>query len=393
MKKFILLGILMVMVLLSGPTVYGADLRGAEEVKLPDGETVRDDLYVAGGAVTLSGNVVGDVLSAGGDVSILGETAGNLMVAGGNVIVSGGVGGDALIIGGDVTVLGFVRDDLRIAGGNVQVSNAVGGDIVAAGGVVHLVSGATVSRDVVVFGGQTTIDGTINGDVTVYGGELRINGTILGTLDVKVSDSLVIGKDAVINGGTYKSAKEAQIAEGATVRGELVFEEIEIKDRAGASFGSFFGVGITTIALMMLVVALIAVYATTDGMKRIVGDVQSHFWKNTGIGFVALVVAPILSLVLLLTFIGMPLGFLLGFSYMTAFLGAKLITSVVIGAIALKLALRSEEIRMDWLTAIVGVVVLLALMLIPLIGFLVVFVVFLATAGAVIRMLRDRLWS
>jgi len=381
------------MILFSGSVVYGADLRGAEEINLPKTDTIRDDFYAGGGLITISGNVVGDALIAGGDVSVFGETAGDLIVAGGNVIASGGVGGDALIAGGDVTVLGSVRDDLRIAGGNVQISNVVGGDVVAFGGVVHLVSGATVSQDVVIFGGQTTIDGTVSGSLTVYGGELKINGTVLGTLDAYVSEGLYIGNSANIRGGTYESAKEAKIANGATVRGELVFKEITKKETSYASIGSFFGVGITTLALMMLTVALIVVYATKSGAIRLVQNIQDNFWKNVGIGFIALIVTPILSFILLVTFVGMPLGFLLGFSYVTVLLGAKLVTSVVIGALALKFAFRTGDIRMDWFTAIVGVVVLLALMLIPIIGFVLVFIMLLATLGGIVFMLRDRLWS
>lgn len=386
------LGVLLFVAVFGTATVYGATFEGGEEFALPERETVRDDLYVGAGVATLSGNVIGDLLIAGGEVTVLGEVSGNLIGAGGNVTVSGGVGRDALVAGGDVNILGFVRDDLRVVGGNVQVANAVGGDVVAAGGVVHLVSGATVSGDVVVFGGLTTIDGTVTGDVRVEGGELRINGTILGSLDAKVQDGLMIGDGANIGGGVYESAKEAEIDEGATVRGELTFEEVTRSD-APPTGEKILGFGVTTMALMLLVVALILVYAAKDGTRSVVSHVARSFWKSVGVGFVALIILPILAFILLITLIGMPLGFLLGLGYMTVLLAAKLATSVVIGALAIKLATRSDDIRLDWVTAIVGVVVLLALMLIPVIGFLASFILFLATFGSVLHLLKNRLWS
>jgi hypothetical protein len=43
-----------------------ADLRQGGELTIPTGETINDDLYVAGGTITVNGNVNGSVLVAGG---------------------------------------------------------------------------------------------------------------------------------------------------------------------------------------------------------------------------------------------------------------------------------------------------------------------------------------
>ena len=392
MNKYTTGGIILMVLMFSFTTAYGATFYGGEEYTLPKTESVKNDIYVGAAVTTISGNVLGDSLIGGGEVTILGETGGNLLTVGGTVISSGGVGGDALVAGGDVKILGFVRDDLRIVGGNVAVSNAVGGDVVALGGVVHLVSGATVAGDVVLFGDIITIDGTINGNVYAKGRELRINGTVRGTIDAEAKEKFIIGDRAVLTGGgTYSSKTEAEISETAKIQKELLFEKIIFTDKT--PIRSFFKAGMMVFGSMLLLMALLAVYFSREGVKKLVSQTISLFWKNAGIGFIALVMFPILVIVLLFTIIGLPLGLLIGFGYITTLIATKLLISVVIGALAIKLATRSDDYRFDWLTAVVGVITLLALLLVPVIGYVIVFVVFLATFGSMLQIVRERLWS
>ena len=111
-----------------------AELRAGNQPLIATGETVREDVYIAGGSVSSAGVVAADLIAAGG-----------------NVLVRGNVGADLAAAGGSVTVLGNVADDVRAVGGNLLLQGAIGGDAVLAGG-------------------QITVGGKIAGDLLVGGG-------------------------------------------------------------------------------------------------------------------------------------------------------------------------------------------------------------------------------
>jgi cytoskeletal protein CcmA (bactofilin family) len=182
---------------LAGPAAAG-DYRTGDAVTIGAGETVSDDLYVAGQTVTIEGTVDGDVTVAAGTVAVRGQVNGSLNVGGGTVDVPGSVQGA-----------------LRAMGGTVRIGGSVGRDVVVSGGTVTIDSGATVTGDVAGGAGTLTIAGAVAGDVYVGAGTLEVTGRVEGMLDVSVG-SLTIGPQAVIVGEvTYTSSREAAIASGA----------------------------------------------------------------------------------------------------------------------------------------------------------------------------------
>src|SRR5256885_6353705 len=72
--------------------------RGGENVAFS--ETIQDDLYIAGGTVTVTGAVDGDVTAAGGTVTVMGRVSGALLVAGGTVEIGGFCGPRNFAAGG-----------------------------------------------------------------------------------------------------------------------------------------------------------------------------------------------------------------------------------------------------------------------------------------------------
>lgn len=68
-----------------------AEVRTGPGAQVAAGETVDDDLYLAGGAVVIAGTVNGDVVAMGTSVNVTGRVNGNLFAFGQTVSVSGKV--------------------------------------------------------------------------------------------------------------------------------------------------------------------------------------------------------------------------------------------------------------------------------------------------------------
>jgi cytoskeletal protein CcmA (bactofilin family) len=230
------------MSLILAGSAAAADFRGADRVDVTTDETIEEDLYIAAGQTVIDGRVDGDLTVASGTVEVRGTVAGSLNSAGGTVTVTGSVEGAVRSMGGNVTVSGTIGRDLVLAGGNVDITSSasIGGDV----------AGAT---------GNLRIDGTVEGDVLAAVGELTINGTVGGDVDANLG-RLRIGATAVIGGNIlYTSERDAEIAEGAQVSGEVQRRD---RERAGfqsllpdnvltASIGAFLGLLVLGWGLMV----------------------------------------------------------------------------------------------------------------------------------------------
>ena len=190
--------------LLTAAPVAAGDFRGDDSVNVAADETVDDDLYVGAGTVSIAGTVNGDATVAAGTVSVTGTVNGSLNVA-----------------GGTVDVLGEVTGAVRVSGGTVRVAGSVGRDLVLFGGSATVDSGAVIGGDLAGGTGTLTVVGTVEGDLLAGSGTIELVGTVNGSVEVGVG-TLTVAPSAVVGGDiTYTSDREANIADGAQVGGEV----------------------------------------------------------------------------------------------------------------------------------------------------------------------------
>lgn len=363
------------------PTVsIATELKAAREYTLQKDVVSQGDLYVAAQA-----NV------------IAGEVAGDLAVAGANILITGTVEGDLFAGGGTVNVLGDVGDDIRAAGGTIMIGKNVGGDVVAAGGVVHIISGATVAGDVLVAAGQLIIDGAVSGTVQVAGGEVVINGSVGKSVVIRKNERVSLGKNAVIGGDlAYKAFNAAEIAEGATIKGETKFEKIErptrIDKRAGAVMAGLIGVMVLLRLVAMIFVTVLGIFLFKKTAQSLTKSVADHFGMEMLRGFVVMVVIPFAILFMLISVIGIGLGIASALAYMLLIMIAKVFTGILFGAVIMKIFKKTKEYDVSWQTATIGVVAIQVLSLVPIVGWVIVALFFLASAGGASMMIYQKMW-
>ena len=219
-----------------------------------------DDIYIAGGSVDVSGDVIGDGLVVGGDVSVRGNISQDITTA-----------------GGSVDVIGVIGDDVRVAGGDVSISSRIGDDLVAAGGLVKVLSDSTIAGDAVIAAGSIIMSGTVSGDLKVVGEELYLNGPVNGDVIIRYAKDITFGDDAIIAGSlTYASDEELTIPEGLTIGGEITrtespFNKFEKKDAK-----KFMGFLVFGKFIIMLVTALLAVLV----FKKILSSCRTGWTKE-----------------------------------------------------------------------------------------------------------------
>jgi hypothetical protein len=122
--KFVL-GLLASLLLLSFtvPSVLAADFREGDNIVIAADEVINDDLFVGGQTVEINGIVNGDVLAGAQTVTINGEINGTLLVGGTELIINGTVNGNIFAGGAKIVIApqAQVSESVFIGGTAIEV--------------------------------------------------------------------------------------------------------------------------------------------------------------------------------------------------------------------------------------------------------------------------------
>ncbi len=351
-------------------SVFASTIEAGKSIYIPSNQTLSGNTYLAGGEVTVSSQAPKDLVASGG-----------------RVIVNAPVWGDALLAGGTVDILDTVAGDVRVAGGQVSISAPIGGDLIVLGGAVTVNSGAPVSGDVVVVGGSITLNASVAGSVRTYGGEVMIDASIKGPVIMQVANQVSFGPNTKLSGSlAYVAPKEAHVAEGADLGGSINFMRRDVPGAGDAD--EFAGVVLSTIGVIVLIkfvslllAALVVTLTFKNYSLELARNAYRSFWKSAGVGFMVLVVGPVAALMFAISLVGLYLSFIIWALYGFVLLVAGIYACIFTGSLLARLI--RKEVRVSWKWTVLGTVVFTIISFIPVVGWIVVFLVFLASLGVV----------
>lgn len=352
--------VVLVLLMIVAPT-WGTEFKSGSTVSIPSGSTVPDDLFAFAQNVDVSGTIDGDLVASGGSLTLSGTTT-----------------QDAIVGGGQVTITGRVGRNLLAAGGNLQVSGPVSNNAVIAGGTVTLSSKGSVGRDLTASGGNLRVEGSVARNLNAGGGQVTINGKVGGNVMAN-AQTLSIGPNAVIQGDlVYKSAKKADIAPGAQIRGRTIYHPITpTHRRARPVMKALFWVG-SFLAMFLVGILLIALApaAAAGSADRMI----SRPWISLLIGFIILVVMPVAIAIIFATLIGIPLALILLAAYLIMLYIARAYAAIGIGRwILARFGSPNASLYLDLL---VGLIILWLLTAIPFVGWFIGLLALLFGLGA-----------
>ncbi|MCX7622515.1 MAG: polymer-forming cytoskeletal protein [Thermomicrobium sp.] len=332
---------------------HAAELLAGSSPTVGVDQRIDDDLYVAGNAIDISGEVTRDVFAAGSMVTIAGR-----------------VGGDVTAAGGLLRGSGPIVGSLRAAGSMLEVTGPVGWDLVAVGvGTATVGRTATIAHDVAVLEvGTLTIEGTVRGSVRGSVGTLVVAGRVFGDIDVE-ADRVEIRDGARIDGALrYRSPQPATIAPGARIDGRREYTPTTRAQGEPRTALERALDWIMTVLLRLawaLVTGTLLVLALPRQTVRAAEALrQAPLWSLLW-GAAILVLVPLLVLVLALTVVGLPAAlFLLGIYVAVLYVSQILVGIALVRSVPL--VPRSERRLPLWLTMAVGTTVVLWFRLLPI---------------------------
>jgi len=364
MRKYLLS--LVAVVLLVPAFGLAADIRSAEVITK---EETPKNLYLAGENPTVDANIQGDLVVAGGTVTVNGNVEQGVLAAGGTLVLNGSVG-----------------QSVRVAGGTVTIESAVGGDLVVFGGDVILGTKSVVKGDVLVFGGTVAMKGSVLGNVKVsYVGDMTLSGSVAGNVELARVGTLKLDSNANVGGDLkYSSTTEGDISSDAKVGGNVEYTKITNtqmkRSDASGKFGSLlFG------AIMAFVTLLVFIKLVPKFAGKVVAEAQVSIWSKMGVGFLAMFVTPIVMFLLLITLVGWGVMGYLGLVYVTLFALTGSLSALLAGSFVWKYLRKEKANVLNWKTAGIGVLIMMALKLLPIVGWVGGFLLALVVYGTLVN--------
>ncbi len=270
----------------------------------------------------------------------------------------------------------------------VKSGDTVDGDVVVFGGVVLIEEGATVNGSVVVFGGTLTVNGVVNGDVVLVGGAGALGGksVIDGSLSL-VGATLARADGAQVSGEvTYKDPGDMRddptLPDLPGVPNIPGFEKVSPFDNMNPLW---VGLSIFGRALAMALLALLVGLFLEDPTRRVGESIAAQPAIAGGLGFLTIILAPAILLILAITLILAPVALLAVLVLLVALLYGWI-------ALGFEVGLRfTKMIHQEWalpLTAAFGTwlltIISASINLMPCVGWLAPFILTTLAIGGVV---------
>lgn len=273
-RRMIVLSIL----LFSSLLMVGATKSDRLEKIVPQSEVIKENLYFSGDYFENNGIVDGSLFVSAEDVLINGEVDGNMFIISSNEIV----------------INGHIKGDIFIASSQkVIIAGRIDGSVFTIGNEVNLESRAEVNRDLYLAGDSINIYGAVNRDANVfYADSLLVKGKILGDLNYTARTTNIIG---------------------GSVLGETKIRQVQTKD-AERLITEDSGRLFSTISFIFT--TLIIWFLMSFVFKETRGKTASLLMNKRNKLFFLYGLAGILatigiSIVFMLTFIGIPFGLII----------------------------------------------------------------------------------
>lgn len=348
-----------------------------DDVSLTGSHT--DVQFLAGRKVTIQANVSDDVFAAGRDVTFDSATVNNAVVAGYDVEQRGGTMSDFAAVAANLKISGTIKDDLVAGARTIRIANE-----------------ASVRGDVRVAAETIEMEGQVDGSVRAVAQRITISGKVSGKVDL-LAKRIVIERGAVIAGDLiYRGKEKPEIAEGATISGQVRQLPIEMPDLRAIGW-KVLGIGLLigaswAVATLLLVIAVH--WAFPHFMANTANSLLTHPWSNLGRGIAIGLIASALAGVFFASILAIPLGSALFMAMGIAWLLGLAAVSAGIGILVRNWRSgKGAEIAAGSQTrwAVLGALILALVMLVPVVGWLVAGLAIAAGLGAATAELWQRL--
>ncbi|MGD8190607.1 bactofilin family protein [Brevibacillus ginsengisoli] len=364
-------GILLITVLclfgFTGSAVYAFGSVDQGSFVLSSDATYPGDLFVNAQKAVIDGKVDGDLYVFAESVQINGEVKGDVIAFAANTLVHGKIDGNLRAITQHAIIDGTITRNISSFNQNLLVS-----------------PGAHVLGSVMTFAESLDIKGKVNREANGFVNVMRVGGELgQGTSFMRVNN-LTIDSTAKINGDlVYSAPARAVIHPGAAVNGQERFTLDQPKEKSSFTFLPVLFLLMSLLSTIMI--WLLLRFLFPKALHQIHRQFDGEWTPLFGLGALFIFGVPIISIILLLSIIGIPISLTLFFSLFILFYVSKIFIGTWLGS---RIAKRFQWPLHPLMAEFLGVLVVYGVLQIPFLGWLlnlIITMLFLGASATAIR--------
>lgn len=265
-----------------------------EIITVKKGEVINRDFFAWGDSVEISGTINGDLYAFGSQIFIDGE-----------------VNGDVIATAGTINISGVIREDARLIAGQIMVSGKIGRSLTLMCGNLEILSPAEISRNLIALSGNMDISGKINGESRLHTSNLRFSGQSGMNLYAHTGSMRITSTSQIDGKLEYWSDQkgvidpEAEITQGVmhhpsfiySLKKHPILKWIKIGSKLAALLMNFF---------YSLILGIVFMRYFPQKLNRSLLALSEKPWQSLLTGLMLLIFLPLISLLLLMTILGVP---------------------------------------------------------------------------------------
>lgn len=325
----------------------------------------------------VSAKEINDFYSTSGNNVKLEDTInGDSAIAGNIIDMIGNIDGIGFIAGETVNVKGSLEYGF-MAGNNITVDGVISKNIYAAGNIITFTKNASIGRDIFLAGNEVVLNGNLDRNISIS------------------ATRVVLEDNLTINGNIKINASSIVVKNGANIKGELSYNEDINKDISNtANIGkittykiekdsSFNVKDLLQSTLNMIIVFLVITIIIPKSLEKSenIYNESNKYAKNIGIGALFLICVPLISLLLILSNIGISLGIILGLIYGICIYLSYIVSGFILGNLLLGKVMKLNTNK--YLSGIIGIIIIKIVSIIPIFGVLVSILALLLGLGTI----------
>jgi hypothetical protein len=352
MKRPILLAALLFSLLLPMGAAYAFEVKVDNSIHLNKEEIADGNIYANCQEMTIDGTVNGDIMAICQ-----------------KIIINGTVEGDIIAFGQNIEINGEIKGNARLAGPQITINGVIGHNVNVLGNDIKFTKNSAVKWDVLVAAVNGNFDGNIDGNLHGLVSVASIAGKVGRNINLTIDDSsavtggsLIITKEAVVAGNiNYTALNDLQLESSSSVSGQI---NKEIKKDKGNETNWLWMILYKVASLILI--ALVLIGLKKDSLELITAKINNKWWQSLLIGLAILFFTPLLTILLMLTIVGIPLALIILATYLSAILLSLIFSSYYLGKIILKaVKLKNDNI---YIFTIFGLITFTLLSVIPIVG-------------------------
>jgi cytoskeletal protein CcmA (bactofilin family) len=378
-KTSLLVGALLLVALLIPSAVFAFNVKTADSVYIKKDEVVEGTLYVVSKNITIEGVVNGDLVALAQNITVKGKVIGDIISASQNLSVEGEVGGNIRSIANTISLIDTtVKRNANLVGTTVLIGE-----------------NSNITWDALILAGVAEMRGTVQGSLHGVVDKLLISGNVNKDVSFTINQNndyyqggpIEIADDSNIKGDLSYSYSENLNINKSLVAGAINFNEKIVENHWQKNIWNFI-----ISVFSALVVGLVFLSISKNEMTIIQEKVNTKYGRSLMIGLGVLFLTPIVSIILMMTIIGMPLGFIMLILWFIMLYFAQIMVGLGLGKQIRERIFKAKQ-KNIMADLIVGVTVLCLLFAIPMFGGVITFFSTLLGLGVIWRYKRFRIAS